>query len=77
MVGKVLCSTEVEAPGMLPADLPSHSYRKRSPFEAGCSIILTCAAFFIYENMMLSRSEFHTTIQREKGSAGYVERGSP
>ena len=46
MVGKVLLSLVLLTPGMLPADLPSHSYRKRRPFEAGCSITFTWACFF-------------------------------
>ena len=41
IVGKVLFSLVVSTPGMLPADLPSHSYLKRSAFGAGCSIIST------------------------------------
>ena len=45
MVGKVLFSFVLLAPGILPADLPSHSYRNRRPFEAGCSTTRTKACF--------------------------------
>ena len=41
MVGNVLFSFVLWVPGMLPADLPSHSYRNLRPLEAGCSTMST------------------------------------
>ena len=46
MVGYVFLSLVLLTPGMLPADRPSHSYLKRSPLDAGCSVMRTKAAFF-------------------------------
>ncbi len=46
MAGYVFCSLVDFSPGMLPALLPSHSYLKRSPFEAGCSVMRTWAPRF-------------------------------
>lgn len=43
MPGNVLLSGVELAPGIEPADLPSHSYRNRNAFGAGCSVILTKA----------------------------------
>lgn len=41
MVGYVLFSVVLFAPGKLPADRPSHSYLNLKALEAGCSRILT------------------------------------
>lgn len=41
IVGYVLFSGVLLTPGMLPADLPSHSYRNLIALLAGCSIIST------------------------------------
>jgi hypothetical protein len=49
MVGKVLFSFVVRTPGMLPADLPSHSYLNLRAFGAGCSVISTLGS----ESMLL------------------------
>lgn len=43
IVGNVLFSGVLLCPGIEPADLPSHSYRNRIAFEAGCSTISTYA----------------------------------
>lgn len=39
MVGNVFFSGVLLIPGILPADLPSHSYRNLKALGAGCSII--------------------------------------
>lgn len=43
MLGYVLLSDVLFAPGIEPADLPSHSYRNRNALGAGCSVMLTQA----------------------------------
>lgn len=43
MVGNVRFSGVLFAPGIEPADRPSHSYRNRKPFCAGCSTMTTHA----------------------------------
>lgn len=43
MVGNVRFSGVLFAPGIEPADRPSHSYRNRKPFCAGCSTMTTYA----------------------------------
>lgn len=43
IVGYVRFSGVLFAPGIEPADLPSHSYRNRNPFCAGCSVMTTRA----------------------------------
>jgi hypothetical protein len=73
IVGKVLFSLVVSTPGMLPADLPSHSYLKRSAFGAGCSIISTHGSdamslllFWLGLSMKAGSAFCNTSTEREK-----------
>lgn len=45
IVGYVFVSGVLFSPGIAPADRPSHSYRKRSGAEEGCSVISTYGSF--------------------------------
>ena len=44
IVGYTFFSDVLVSPGILPADLPSHSYRNRKPLAFGCSEISTQGA---------------------------------
>jgi hypothetical protein len=61
IVGNVLFSGVLFTPGMLPADRPSHLYRKRKALDAGCSVIFTYTDFFLVSSMSVSENEVLTS----------------
>lgn len=67
ILGNVLFSGVLHTPGIDPAERPSHSYRNRSDFDAGCSVIFTKA----FRRMFCC--VVGPTVPLAEGPAGYTD----